>query len=508
MLNKLQIFSDYNFNLETRLPAAYSGEKEYFSSSNFREIISPNSNQKIAEIGYASNSEVEEVINNTYSYKEKWAVFPAPKRGEIIRQIGLETRKYKTDLATIISAEMGKPIQEALGEVQEMIDICDYCTGLSRMLYGKVMPSEREGHKLLEQYHPLGVVGIITAFNFPIAVWSWNAMVAMACGNVCVWKPSEKAPLIAIAIHKIAQKVLTENGISFPVISLLNGDKEIGEPLVSSNKIALVSATGSTRMGKEVQSVVAQRLGKTLLELGGNNAAIVTPNADLNIAIPAIVFGAIGNTGQRCTTTRRVIVHKDVFEELEQKLLKAYGTVKVGESLDATNHMGPLIDVDAVNLFQNTIREAEKQGGKVLIGGNIIKENFVEPTVIKIEKDAEVLLNESFVPILYLVKYEGDIKESIRIQNNVSQGLSSSIFTENMKEMELFLSANGSDCGIANINAGTSGAEIGGAFGGEKDTGGGRESGSDSWKQYMRRQTVTINYSNELPLSQGIKFDL
>ncbi len=508
MLNKLQIFSDFNLDLSKRLPAAYSGEKEFVSDSLAREIISPNTNKKIAQISFASKNDIAQIIEAAYSCKEEWAVYPAPKRGEIVRQIGMETRKYKSDLATIISTEMGKPIQEALGEVQEMIDICDYCTGLSRMLYGKVMPSEREGHKLLEQYHPLGVVGIVTAFNFPIAVWSWNAMIAITCGNTCIWKPSEKAPLIAVAIHQIVQKVLRENKIETPLFSIIQGDAEVGECLVSSAKVALVSATGSTRMGKKVQAIVAKRLGKTLLELGGNNATIVTKNADLSLAIPAIVFGAIGNTGQRCTTTRRVIVHSDLFKEVEQKLLKAYMSVNVGDSLKSENHMGPLIDSASVELYKETIIRAKKEGGEVLCGGNVIGGNFVEPTIIRIEKDAEVLLNESFVPILYLIKYEGDTKESVQIQNNVSQGLSSSIFTENMKEMEMFLSAIGSDCGIANVNVGTSGAEIGGAFGGEKDTGGGRESGSDSWKQYMRRQTVTINYSNALPLSQGIKFDL
>lgn len=473
--------------------------------------ISPVDNKTIAAVHITKKAEYQKVIETaSFAYKE-WKQVPAPQRGEIIRQIGLELREKKKDLGLLVSYEMGKSYQEGLGEVQEMIDIADLAVGLSRQLYGLTMHSERPKHRMYEQYHPLGIVGIISAFNFPVAVWSWNAFLAWVCGDVCVWKPSEKAPLCAIACQNIVSKVFQKNSLPAGISSVINGDYKVGEWLASDTNVPLISATGSTRMGKKVASVVAERLGRSLLELGGNNAIIITPSSDLKLTITGAVFGAVGTCGQRCTSTRRLIVHDVIYNDIKNALVKAYKQLKIGDPLNEKNHVGPLIDQGAVNAYLNAINEIEKQGGKILTKHGIIKdkpsENYVYPVIAEATNDMKIVQEETFAPILYLMRYS-DIEEAIEMQNNVPQGLSSAIMTNNMKEMELFLSNNGSDCGIANVNIGTSGAEIGGAFGGEKETGGGRESGSDAWKVYMRRQTNTINYSSELPLAQGINFDI
>ena len=438
---------------------------------------------------------------------------PAPKRGEIVRLIGDELRKHKEDLGRLVSYEMGKSLQEGWGEVQEMIDICDFAVGLSRQLYGLTMHSERPSHRMYEQYHPLGVVGIISAFNFPVAVWSWNTMLAWVCGNTCIWKPSEKAPLSAIACQHIVSRVFAANNIPEGVSCLVVGDAVVGQLMSNDPRVPLISATGSTRMGKSVGTAVAQRLGKSLLELGGNNAIIVSKAADLDLVIPAVVFGAVGTGGQRCTTTRRLIVHTDCYEEVKTRLVKAYGQLKIGNPLLTENHVGPLIDTHAVHAFSNAISQAQAEGGSLLTGGDVLGGTgyesgcYVKPAIIEMKSQSPVVKEETFAPILYLMKCDS-LEQAIAVQNDVPQGLSSSLFTLNLREAEQFLSAVGSDCGIANINIGTSGAEIGGAFGGEKETGGGRESGSDSWKAYMRRQTNTINYGSTMPLAQGIRFEL
>ena len=438
---------------------------------------------------------------------------PAPQRGEIVRQMGEAFRQHKAALGELVSYEMGKSLQEGLGEVQEMIDICDFAVGLSRQLYGLTMHSERPGHRMYEQYHPLGIVGIISAFNFPTAVWSWNAMIALVCGDVCVWKPSEKTPFCAIACHHIISEVLQKNNVPEGVCNLIIGGREVGEWLAADSRIPLVSATGSTAMGRKVASVVGQRLGRTLLELGGNNAIIITPEADLDIAIRGAVFGAVGTAGQRCTTTRRLIIHESLYETVKQKLKGAYSQLRIGNPLDQQNHVGPLIDTDAVRRYVDAIEACKKEGGSFVVEGEVLQGDafgsgcYVKPCIAEAKPHYRIVQEETFAPILYLLSYR-DLDEAIAIQNGVPQGLSSSIMTLNMREAEQFLSAAGSDCGIANVNIGTSGAEIGGAFGGEKETGGGRESGSDSWKAYMRRQTNTINYSQSLPLAQGIKFDI
>jgi aldehyde dehydrogenase (NAD+) len=444
---------------------------------------------------------------------QDWRMTPAPVRGEFVRQMGDALRKYKADLGALVSIEMGKSLQEGLGEVQEMIDICDFAVGLSRQLYGLSMHSERPAHRMLEQWHPLGLTGIITAFNFPVAVWAWNAAIAWVCGDVCIWKPSDKTPYTAIACQKILSEVLVANEIPEGVSCLIIGDREVGHAMASHPEIPLISATGSTRMGKSVAAAVAKRLGRSILELGGNNAIIVSRHADLKLSVPAIVFGAVGTSGQRCTSTRRLIVHEDVYEEMKNSLVKAYGQVKIGSPLDEACHMGPLIDKDAVNSYLTALERIAAEGGTILFGGHVLEGSsydsgcYVAPTLVEADPSMEIVQEETFAPILYMMKY-GDLKEAISIQNNVPQGLSSAIFTLNMRESEYFLSAAGSDCGIANVNIGTSGAEIGGAFGGEKETGGGRESGSDAWKAYMRRQTCTTNWSEKLPLAQGIKFEL
>jgi aldehyde dehydrogenase (NAD+) len=431
----------------------------------------------------------------------------------VVRQLGEALRAQKQSLGQLVSYEMGKSLQEGLGEVQEMIDICDFAVGLSRQLYGLTMHSERPSHRMYEQWHPMGIVGIISAFNFPVAVWSWNAALAWVCGNVTVWKPSEKTPICGNAVQHIVAKVFEANQVPEGVNCLIQGDRTVGEWMSNDSRIPLVSATGSTRMGKELNKAVAARLGKTILELGGNNAIIISEHADLDMSLIGAVFGAVGTAGQRCTTTRRLIIHEKVYDSFVSKLTKAYQQIKIGNPLDANNHMGPLIDEDAVNMYLNAIEACKKEGGTFLVEGGVLTGKgyesgcYVKPCIAEALPHYQIVQHETFAPILYVMKY-ATLEEAIEIQNNVPQGLSSAIMTLNMRESELFLSAKGSDCGIANVNIGTSGAEIGGAFGGEKETGGGRESGSDAWKAYMRRQTNTINWSNSLPLAQGIKFDL
>ena len=438
---------------------------------------------------------------------------PAPQRGEIVRQFGDKLREKKDALGKLVSYEMGKSLQEGWGEVQEMIDICDFAVGLSRQLYGLTMHSERPMHRMYEQWHPLGVVGIISAFNFPVAVWSWNTAIAWVCGDVCIWKPSEKTPLCGIACQNIFAEVLRDNDLPEGICCLVNGDREVGEWLSNDKRIPLISATGSTRMGQKVGEAVARRLGKSLLELGGNNAIIITENADLDSTLVGAVFGAVGTAGQRCTSTRRLIIHESKYDEVKEKLAKAYGQLRIGDPLDTHNHVGPLIDTMAVEMYENALEKIAKEGGTMVVKGERLEGSgyesgcYVKPCIAEVENDYEIVCTETFAPILYLIRYK-DLDEAIDMQNAVPQGLSSAIMTTNMREAERFLSAAGSDCGIANVNIGTSGAEIGGAFGGEKETGGGRESGSDAWKAYMRRQTNTINYSTQLPLAQGIKFDL
>jgi aldehyde dehydrogenase (NAD+) len=442
---------------------------------------------------------------------KKWRKTPAPLRGEIVRQIGEAFRLNKMALGQLVSYEMGKSLQEGLGEVQEVIDICDFAVGLSRQLHGLSMHSERPNHRMLEQWHPYGVVGIISAFNFPVAVWSWNTMIALVCGNTTIWKPSEKTPLCGIACMNIIKEVLLRNDVDSGVVTLIQGNSVIGELMANDPGLPVVSATGSTRMGKEVSKNVAARLGKSILELGGNNAIIVTPNTDLKILVPGVVFGAIGTCGQRCTSTRRLIVHHSMLENVKEILVSAYSQLVIGSPLDEKSHMGPLIDSDAVSKFCEAIKKIPEQGGEILYGGEVLEKQgsncYVSPCIAIAPANAKIVHTETFAPILYIHSYN-DLDEAIEIQNSVPQGLSSAIFTNNLLESEQFLSAWGSDCGIANVNIGTSGAEIGGAFGGEKETGGGRESGSDAWKAYMRRQTCTINYGSDLPLAQGIKFGL
>ncbi|MCF2502942.1 aldehyde dehydrogenase family protein [Dyadobacter sp. CY107] len=490
-----------------------TGKIHHSGNGGILESFSPVDGKRIAQANQADRSDYDFVVQKALEAYQVWKRIPAPKRGEIVRQMGDQLRKYKTELGTLVSYEMGKSLQEGLGEVQEMIDICDFAVGLSRQLYGLTMHSERSQHRMYEQWHPIGVVGIISAFNFPVAVWSWNATLAWVCGDVCIWKPSEKTPLTALASQNIIKTVLEENDVPEGVSCILTGGREVGEWLASDPRIALVSATGSTRMGKSVGEAVARRLGKSLLELGGNNAIIVTPSADLNVAIPGIVFGAVGTAGQRCTSTRRIIVHADIYEEVKQRLVKAYSQLRIGNPLDSNIHVGPLIDKEAVSQYQLAVEKVKEAGGsfivepKVLNGGAFASECYVAPCIAEVFNKYAIVQHETFAPILYLIKYN-DLEEAIAIQNDVPQGLSSAIFTLNVRESEIFLSNAGSDCGIANVNIGTSGAEIGGAFGGEKETGGGRESGSDAWKAYMRRQTNTINYGTALPLAQGIKFEI
>ena len=480
------------------------------------EIIvssSPVDNKEIGTVISTDKEAYEKIITTAQSAFLEWRNWPAPKRGEIVRQMGDALRKEKQALGQLVSYEMGKSLQEGLGEVQEMIDICDFAVGLSRQLYGLTMHSERPSHRMYEQWHPLGIVGIISAFNFPVAVWSWNAALAWVCGNVTVWKPSEKTPLCGNAIQNIIAKVFKENNVPEGVNNLIQGGREVGEWMSKDTRIPLVSATGSTRMGKLLNTAVAARLGKTILELGGNNAIIISEHADLDMSLIGAVFGAVGTAGQRCTSTRRLIIHEKVYDSFVAKLTKAYGQIKIGDPLDSKNHMGPLIDKEAVKMYLNSIEACKKEGGKFLVEGGVLEGKgyesgcYVKPCIAEALPHYAIVQHETFAPILYVMKYS-KLEQAIAIQNGVPQGLSSAIMTLNMRESELFLSQSGSDCGIANVNIGTSGAEIGGAFGGEKETGGGRESGSDAWKAYMRRQTNTINWSNHLPLAQGIQFDL
>ncbi len=505
ILEKLAI-KPINFGTSTGLNA-WASEGELLSS------FSPVDNQLIAKVTQTTFEDYQQVITTAKSAFTTWRNIPAPRRGEIVRQMGEAFRANKSELGKLVSYEMGKSLQEGLGEVQEIIDICDFAVGLSRQLYGLTMHSERPEHRMYEQYHPLGIVGIISAFNFPVAVWSWNAMLALVCGDVCVWKPSEKTPLTAIACQNIITAVLRDNQIPEGVSSIITGNYQVGEWLTADTRIPLISATGSTRMGKIVGATVATRMGKSLLELGGNNAVIITPNADLLIAIPAVVFGAVGTAGQRCTSTRRLIIHESIYETVKERLVKAYKQLRIGNPLDENNHVGPLIDTKAVEGYQSAIEAVKHEGGTMLVPSEVLYGEgyesgcYVKPCIAEVKPDFRIVKHETFAPILYLMSYS-TVEEAIVIQNDVPQGLSSSIFTLDMREAELFLSVNGSDCGIANVNIGTSGAEIGGAFGGEKETGGGRESGSDAWKVYMRRQTNTINYGKQLPLAQGIKFNI
>jgi aldehyde dehydrogenase (NAD+) len=474
---------------------------------------SPVDGALIGKVAVTTRAEYEAVIGTAQEAFKVWRLVPAPKRGEIVRQYGEVLRRHKRNLGMLVSYEMGKSLQEGLGEVQEMIDICDYAVGLSRQLFGLTMHSERPVHRMYEQWHPLGIVGIISAFNFPVAVWSWNSMIALACGDVCVWKSSEKTPLCAVACQLLLQGVLKDNNLPEGVSSIVTGNYELGEWMSNDVRIPLISATGSTRMGKLVAAATAQRLGRSLLELGGNNAIIVTPNANLNMVVIGAVFGAVGTAGQRCTSTRRLIVHRSLFDEVKKRLANAYSQLRIGNPLEERNHVGPLIDTHAVQMYLESIATAKQTGGKVVVEGGVLSGAgyesgcYVKPCIIEANNDMAIVQHETFAPILYIMSYD-TIEEAIAIQNGVPQGLSSAIMTDSLREAELFLSAAGSDCGIANVNIGTSGAEIGGAFGGEKETGGGRESGSDAWKSYMRRQTNTINYSTSLPLAQGIKFDI
>ncbi|GMU96768.1 aldehyde dehydrogenase family protein [Ignavibacterium album] len=500
-------------------------EKNYGSSTGLKwnettsegelKIYSPATGEYIASVYQASDADYENVIKTAEEAFKYWRKVPAPKRGEIVRQIGDKLRKYKQDLGQLVSYEMGKSLQEGLGEVQEMIDICDFAVGQSRQLYGFTMHSERPNHRMYDQYHPLGIVCTISAFNFPVAVWSWNAMIAAVCGDVNLWKPASKVPLSAIACQNIVQEVIKENNLPEGIFNLVIGKgSTIGEKILNDKRIPLISVTGSTAVGRHAAEVIAKRFGRAILELGGNNAIIITPDADLKLAVPAVVFGAVGTAGQRCTTTRRLIIHESIYDQVKDSLVKAYKSLRIGNPLDPKNHVGPLIDKNAVEDFKKALVRVVEEGGKIIFGGEVLQGEqyksglYVVPALVEAENHYTIVQEETFAPILYLIKYKGDIRNAIELQNGVVQGLSSSIFTNNLREAEIFLSAEGSDCGIANVNIGTSGAEIGGAFGGEKETGGGRESGSDAWKAYMRRQTNTINYGTDLPLAQGIKFEI
>jgi aldehyde dehydrogenase (NAD+) len=474
------------------------------------ESYSPIDGSLIAKVQNADKDDYEQILVKAQEAFKVWRKMPAPKRGEVVRQIGNALRDAKEDLGRLVTLEMGKIYQEGLGEVQEMIDICDFAVGQSRMLYGFTMHSERPDHKMMDQYHPLGLVGVISAFNFPVAVWAWNAMIAAVCGDVVIWKPSSKVPLCAIACHKIIQKVLKNNDVPEGVFNLVVAKSSVmGDNFIEDKRVPLISVTGSTAIGKRVAEKVGARLGRTIAELGGNNAIVIAPSADLDMAIPGIVFGSVGTAGQRCTSTRRLIIHESIYDDVKNRLLNAYKQVesKIGNPLDENTLVGPVIDEGAVEVYKNAITEVKKAGGKIVFGDKVLEGNYVLPTFCEVENHWQIVQDESFVPVLYIMKYK-TLEEAIELHNNVPQGLSSSIFTLNMREAQTFISAVGSDCGIANVNIGTSGAEIGGAFGGEKETGGGRESGSDSWKTYMRRQTNTLNFGNDLPLAQGIKFDL
>ncbi len=485
-----------------------------FGNGETISSYSPTDGSLIGKVTITTKADYEKVMRSATSAYKSFREIPAPQRGELVRQFGNKLRELKEPLGKLVSYEMGKSLQEGYGEVQEMIDICDFAVGLSRQLNGQTIPSERPGHVMREQWHPIGVVGIISAFNFPVAVWAWNTALAWICGDVCVWKGSEKAPLCSVACQNIVADVFRNNSLPEGISCIINGDYKVGEMMTTDDRIPLVSATGSTRMGRIVGATVAQRFGKSLLELGGNNAIIITPTADLKVVVPGAVFGAVGTCGQRCTSTRRLLIHASVYEKVKDAIVGAYGQLTIGNPLDEKNHIGPLIDTDSVNTYLAAIEAAKAEGGIVLVEGGVLEGAgyesgcYVKPAIIEAKNDYAIVQAETFAPILYLIKYSGEVENAVDMQNGVAQGLSSSIMTNDLKEAEKFLSYAGSDCGIANVNIGTSGAEIGGAFGGEKETGGGRESGSDAWKVYMRRQTNTINYSDELPLAQGIKFDL
>ena len=502
------------FNIEAENNGASTGSKWFRTRGEVINSVSPVDGTTIASVHAATEADYEAVILKAEEAFKAWRMWPAPKRGEVVRQLAEKLREHKEDLGKLVSYEMGKSLQEGMGEVQEMIDICDFAVGLSRQLHGLTMHSERPGHRMYEQYHPLGIVGIISAFNFPVAVWNWNTALAWVCGDVTVWKPSEKSFLSAIACQQITKEVFEANDVPEGVSGLVIGDATIGKLMAEDHRVPLVSATGSTRMGKSVGAAVGARLGKSLLELGGNNAIIITPTADLKMVVPGAVFGAVGTGGQRCTSTRRLIIHEEVYYKVKDALVKAYAQLSIGNPLDENNHVGPLIDHDAVNNYMNALKAAKEEGGNIIVEGGVLEGEgyesgcYVKPAIVEAENHFNIVQTETFAPILYIMKYSGGVENAIKLQNGVPQGLSSAIMTNNLKESEAFLSHAGSDCGIANVNIGTSGAEIGGAFGGEKETGGGRESGSDAWKVYMRRQTNTINYSDELPLAQGIKFHI
>lgn len=499
--------------LKENNPGSSTGINWISSSGDSIPSFSPVDGKRIGAVQATDKAAYEAIIQQATAAFTEWKQWPAPRRGEIVRQIGEALRAQKENLGKLVSYEMGKSLQEGYGEVQEMIDICDFAVGLSRQLYGLTMHSERPGHRMYEQWHPLGIVGIISAFNFPVAVWSWNAMLAWVCGDVCIWKASEKTPLCSIACQHIIQEVFAKNKVPEGVSCIVNGGRDLGEWMSQDTRIPLLSATGSTRMGKAVGAAVGARLGRSILELGGNNAIIISKDADLDMSLIGAVFGAVGTAGQRCTTTRRLIIHEAAYEAFKNKLVNAYKQLKIGNPLDQQNHVGPLIDKDAVQQYLNSIEACKKEGGNFVVEGGIMEGPgyesgcYVKPCIAEAENHYQIVQHETFAPILYIMKYN-TLEEAIALQNGVPQGLSSSIMTLNMREAEQFLSAAGSDCGIANVNIGTSGAEIGGAFGGEKETGGGRESGSDAWKAYMRRQTNTLNYSTKLPLAQGITFDL
>ncbi len=494
--------------------AGTSTGTNHFSNGDILNSFSPVDGNLIAGVQTTTAADYQKVMDAATAAFKTFRLMPAPQRGEIVRQFGDKLRKNKEALGKLVSYEMGKSLQEGYGEVQEMIDICDFAVGLSRQLHGLTMHSERPGHRMYEQYHPMGVVGIISAFNFPVAVWAWNTALAWICGDVCVWKPSEKTPLCGIACQNIIAEVIKENNLPEGISCLINGDYKVGEMMTNDRRIPLISATGSTRMGKIVAQTVAGRLGKSLLELGGNNAIIVTPDADIKMTVIGAVFGAVGTAGQRCTSTRRLIIHESIYDKVKDAVVAAYNQLKIGNPLDEKNHVGPLIDAHAVEMYKSALEKVVAEGGKILVAGKVLSGTgyesgcYVKPAIAEAENHFEIVQHETFAPVLYLLKYSGDVHDAIAIQNGVAQGLSSAIMTNNLREAEMFLSVAGSDCGIANVNIGTSGAEIGGAFGGEKETGGGRESGSDAWKIYMRRQTNTINYTTSLPLAQGIKFDL
>jgi aldehyde dehydrogenase (NAD+) len=510
-----------SLGIADRNPGGFAGD--WVGSGPVLEVVTPIDGCRIASVTQVTEAEYDAIVDRAHAAFLEWRKVPAPRRGEIVRQLGVRLREKKQELGALVTLEMGKIIAEGVGEVQEMIDICDFATGLSRQLYGLSMHSERPDHRMFEQWHPLGVVGVISAFNFPVAVWSWNAAIAAVCGDATLWKPASKTPLTAIAVTRIAERVCRENEVDPAIFSLVIGKgSSIGDRLLHDRRIPLVSATGSCEVGYRVASVVGKRLGRTILELGGNNAIIVTPYANLDLALPAILFGAVGTAGQRCTSTRRIIVHESVRQELVDRLVRAYSDVKIGDPREAGTLMGPLVTSGAVHDMQRAIERVNQEGGEVLYGGELLEGDdypgghWVTPCIASARNELEIVQEETFAPILYIIGYGNassspkqavaEIEEAVRIHNDVPQGLSSAIFTDHVREAEYFLSQRGSDCGIANVNIGTSGAEIGGAFGGEKETGGGRESGSDAWKAYMRRQTNTVNWSTELPLAQGIRF--